>query len=315
MNTPYYMTHQAANIPVIPLPNPGEGGPVGPVGPGNGVPVIPLPNPGEGGPVFPGTPDVPTIPLPNPGEGGPVGPDDGIPVIPLPNPGEGGPVDTGGNSIITIFPRPNIPCFFCSTARSGNVRFLNTANGYDPFLIYINRQLVVNGLGFAEASQYGKVSSGFQTVTVTSMSGYVYIQKPMMFQADSVSTIAIITTQSGLDLEQISDYPCATPMNTSCIRACNLSYNSGPLNVILNNGYVVFSNINYREVTPFSRVRPGGYQMYVTNAIMTPTAQARPETLVSLFVNVRANSIYTIYIFNWGSSPDSLRTMVIEDRK
>ena len=67
--------------PVIPLPNPGEGGPVapGPVEDTDGTPVIPLPNPGEGGPAAPG----------------PVEGIDGIPVIPLPNPGEGGPVAPG----------------------------------------------------------------------------------------------------------------------------------------------------------------------------------------------------------------------------
>ena len=68
----------------------------------SGEAVIPLPNPGEGGPVYPGNMDggEAVIPLPNPGEGGPVypGPDGGgvvEPVIPLPNPGEGGPVYPG----------------------------------------------------------------------------------------------------------------------------------------------------------------------------------------------------------------------------
>jgi len=41
------------NIPVTPLPNPGEGGPVFP-GVENTLPVIPLPNAGEGGPANPG---------------------------------------------------------------------------------------------------------------------------------------------------------------------------------------------------------------------------------------------------------------------
>ncbi len=46
-------------------------------------PVIPLPNPGEGGPVDSGIPDAtPVIPLPNPGEGGPV--DSGPAIQPLP---------------------------------------------------------------------------------------------------------------------------------------------------------------------------------------------------------------------------------------
>ena len=61
------------------------------------IPVTPLPNPGEGGAVFPGGEDpgaIPIIPLPNPGEGGAVNPGNGtagggiviqpLPVIPAP---------------------------------------------------------------------------------------------------------------------------------------------------------------------------------------------------------------------------------------
>ena len=52
------------NIPVTPLPNPGEGGAVFP-GEEAAVPVIPLPNPGEGGPSNPGnTGNIVIQPLP-----------------------------------------------------------------------------------------------------------------------------------------------------------------------------------------------------------------------------------------------------------
>ncbi|MBQ8619298.1 MAG: DUF4397 domain-containing protein [Clostridia bacterium] len=45
---------ESRNIPVTPLPNPGEGGAVFPGDDGGAVqPVIPLPNPGEGGAVNP----------------------------------------------------------------------------------------------------------------------------------------------------------------------------------------------------------------------------------------------------------------------
>lgn len=52
-----YQIFKAQNesaAPVIPLPNPGEGGAVAPEAESGGAPVIPLPNPGEGGAVFPG---------------------------------------------------------------------------------------------------------------------------------------------------------------------------------------------------------------------------------------------------------------------
>ena len=54
------------NLPAIPLPNPGEGGPVTPGADSaqSGSAVIPLPNPGEGGAVNPGAPAIPIQPLP-----------------------------------------------------------------------------------------------------------------------------------------------------------------------------------------------------------------------------------------------------------
>lgn len=54
------------NIPIVPLPNPGEGGAVFPgENAADALPVTPLPNPGEGGPVFPGNPGSIIQPLPD----------------------------------------------------------------------------------------------------------------------------------------------------------------------------------------------------------------------------------------------------------
>ena len=100
------------------------------------IPVAPLPNPGEGGPVYDDSMDN------NSGGNGSFGDDlSSIPVIPLPNPGEGGPVYNGpdhnrpsgsmwqpghshvpvyrpvfpSNGSITIFPGIGFPCYNCTT--------------------------------------------------------------------------------------------------------------------------------------------------------------------------------------------------------
>lgn len=323
MNIPYYMNNQN-DIPVIPLPNPGEGGPVAPGGGSSNIPVIPLPNPGEGGPVYPGPNDsinIPVIPLPNPGEGGPVYPGPGdssnIPVVPLPNPGEGGPVYPGsGGTIITVYPRPIIPCYFCNTNQFGNVRFFNTAVGYNPFIISVNGQTIVNTLDYAQISQYGRISSGYQTITISGQNGYIYIQKQVRITANTSMTIAIVNTASGLDLMEISDVPCSTPMNMACFRVCNLSYNGGPMNVVMNNGYVTFSNVRFGEVTAFNKISSGRYNFYVEKSAMRPQPRfGSSEILVSSSVYVQPNTLYTLYIFNWNTSPDAIRTMVVEDRQ
>ena len=72
MSFHYYLTpigrSDPGAEPMIPLPYPGEGGPVYPGDDPAAEPVIPLPYPGEGGPVYPGDDPAaePVIPLPYP---------------------------------------------------------------------------------------------------------------------------------------------------------------------------------------------------------------------------------------------------------
>ncbi len=317
---PVYDGNGSGGVPVIPLPNPGEGGPVYDGSNNGGVPVIPLPNPGEGGPVYDGSNNggVPVIPLPNPGEGGPVydGSGGGIPVIPLPNPGEGGPVYNGG-VVLPIFPR------------SSRVRFLNAAFGYRPFRVLVNNSRLVGWLNYASLSSYNRVPVGYQTVTVTGSDGYIYIQKTMPFQLNERSTIAIINTASGLDLLQISDLCCTPTDYSSNFRVSNLAYNSGALDVLLGDGRVVYADVRYKETTAFKRIRPGTYQFFFAETSLTPMASwldietldsaflgtyPYPNTVASLYLTVVPNVSYTVFLLSSGTSPNAVQTLVAEDR-
>ncbi|BDF71116.1 hypothetical protein CE91St41_16570 [Oscillospiraceae bacterium] len=307
-----YMERSVSDMPVIPLPNPGEGGPVAPGPGGSNVPVIPLPNPGEGGPVG-GMDDMPVIPLPNPGEGGPVAPGPGgsnIPVIPLPNPGEGGPV------------APSWPSY-------ASVRFLNAAFGYQPFRILINNVRRVNFLSFSSVSAYGRVSTGYQTVTVMGADGYIYIQKSIPFQAGSISTVAVINRAGGLDLLQISDTCCTPGGGFSNFRVSNLAYNSRPMDVLLADGRVIYADVRFKETTIYKRIRPGAYEFLFaeTNQLPMPAyadiesldsafigMYPVPNTVASLYLNVRRNANYTAFIVNNGTATNAVQIMVVEDR-
>jgi hypothetical protein len=128
------------------------------------TPAIPLPNPGEGGPVYPGGEvngetdgAINDTEMNNNSNNSGSNNNSGagaIPVIPLPNPGEGGAVYPGNNNnnnrpgnnfvpsipgtIIITYPRPNENCSFCNPGsdRNGKVRFMNASNGYNPFWVY-----------------------------------------------------------------------------------------------------------------------------------------------------------------------------------
>lgn len=277
--------------------------------------------------------NIPITPLPNPGEGGPVDSgnnmDNGsnIPVIPLPNPGEGGPVDSGNNrpfppifrpvfpgitgGTVTVIPGVTFPCFNCTATSFGRVRFLNTATGYQPFFVYLGNWMVASGLGNGDITSYVQSASGTTTVTVSGANGYVYIQKSIQVRASSSMTIAIINTASGLDIMEISDISCNAPSGNSCLRACNLSQNLGPFDVAIgnqNSTYTAFTNVRYREVTPYTSFYPGWYQLFISRT------GAFPSTYVATAAaNMNANTSYTLYIFNAANATEGLRTMVVSN--
>ena len=269
--------------------------------------------------------------IPNPGEGGPVdsgnGTDNGgIPVIPLPNPGEGGPVDSGNRPFppifrpvfpggtggsVTVIPGITFPCFNCTATSFGRVRFLNASTGYQPFYVYLGNWMVASGLANGDITSYVQSASGTQTVTVSGANGYVYIQKSIQVSASSSMTIAIINTASGLDIMEISDISCNAPSGNSCLRTCNLSQNLGPFDVSIgnqNNSYTAFTNVRYREVTPYTSFYPGWYQLYIARTGAFPSTYVATAT-----ANMSANMSYTLYIFNAPNATEGLRTMVVSN--
>ena len=261
------------------------------------------------------TRNTPVTPLPNPGEGGPVNSgESGIPVIPLPNPGEGGPVGSGG-IIIPIWPQGT------------RVRFLNAAFGYRPFRILINNTQVVSWLNYAAVSSHVQVPVGYQTVTVTGADGYIYIQKTMPFQQNLPTTVAIINTASGLDLLQIPD-TCCPSGNFANFRVSNLALNSGPMDVLLADGRVVYGDVHYKETTAFKQLLPGQYQFFFaeTNLVPMPVwmdietldsaflgMYPSADTAASLYLNASAGATYTVFLLSSGDAANEIQIMVIAD--
>lgn len=298
------------------------------------IPVAPLPNPGEGGPVYDDSMDN------NSGGNGSFGDDlSSIPVIPLPNPGEGGPVYNGpdhnrpsgsmwqpghshvpvyrpvfpSNGSITIFPGIGFPCYNCTTSSSlGRVRILNASSGYPPFNVSLGNWRIGEQLDNGDLTSYVQASSGFQTVTVSGTNGYIYIQKMITIRSGSASTVAIINTSTGLDLLEISDLSCNGPSGTTCIRACNLSPDLGPFDVALENrgnSYRTFTNVRFQEVTPFSSFAAGWYSIYVfrTNAFNNSNAIAAASA------SLKAGKSYTLYMFNDPPNTGGLRTLILSN--
>ena len=292
-------------------------------------PVIPLPEVGEGGPVYPGdgAANEPVIPLPEIGEGGPVYPGDGAadePVVPLPGPGEGGPVYPGGGSwpggiIVQPTHRPRV----------SRVRFLNAAYGYPALRIWVANSQFASRLNYASVTNFGRVPSGYQIVKVADVNGRVYIQRSMPFQANGLTTVAVVRTSRGLDLLQIADECCPPGGGYSSFRMVNLAYNSGPMDVLMSDGRVVYSDLRYKEAAAFRRIMPGTYQFFYADTGLAAMPAALDietldsawlgvyppyETFGSLYLEVSGGEIYTVYLLQSGTGRNKIQNLILVDR-
>lgn len=258
------------------------------------------------------------------GETAPIDPEfsvgEPVPIDPEFSVGETIPIDpdfsVGGIGPVIIRPR---------TAR---VRFLNAAFGYRSFSIRINQFRAVNYLSYASISAYGRVAAGYQTVTVIGPDGYIYIQKTMPFQGNMSSTIAIVNSAGRLDLLQIMDSSPATYGNGN-VRVSNMASNSGPLDVLLGDGRMVYADVRFKETTAFKRIRPGSYQLFFAETNLPPMSPWQDietmdpafldttlalDTVASLYLTVQRNVDYTVFILSSGTVRNAVQAIVAESR-
>ena len=302
------------DFPAIPLPDPGEGGPVAP----EPLPLPPLPDPGEGGPVDPGYDpgQVPSIPLPEPGEGGPVEPGP-QPVVPLPDPGEGGPVGP-----------------VQSRAR---VRFLNAVSDGSPLRIAMGNRLLATYLVPGHITGYFGVAPGFRSLTLSNANALwaPLYRASQPFAPGETVTLAVVRSGPGVDLVRVDDSPTCEGRwaERGCVRLVNLAYNSPGLDLLLTDGRVVFTDVRFKEVTTYRRARPGQYDMYVAQTPASlpegygdiETVEDLPlweggipgygasEPLASFYLVARSGVRSTIYLMgNWNRSR-YLRTRIVEN--
>ncbi len=206
------------------------------------------------------------------------------------------------------FPGVGAPCIFCNNNQwvRGAVRLLNAAVGYNPFTVLMDGRIAYTGLDSPEITGYRQVTQGYHTFTVIDSNRYIYLQKSI-YVGDGMATIAIVNSASGLDLISIPDTACPTTNATSCFRVCNLAYYTGPVNASLGNIY--FNSVNFSQATSFSPMASGSYTLRVARS-------ARPENaLITMGVNLNPRRIYTLYVLNWNPSPDTIRTLLVEDRR
>lgn len=211
------------------------------------------------------------------------------------------------------------------------VRVLNGAANYGELTVTVGGETVASDLPFGTSTQYKNVKEGFQVVTVlaTSYPRRIIYQEVIPFVATISVTLALVNTVNGVGIQTVIDLPCmSSTRRLACLRMINLSYNSGPLDLVLEDGRVVFSDVRFKEVTNYKRANEGKYNFKVINSPNRPmpivsdislindlTYQigGRWDALLEFSIDMKANTMYTIYILGNDGYLPALQPYILEN--
>lgn len=212
-----------------------------------------------------------------------------------------------------------------------NVRVLNGAANYGELAVMVGEDTVADSLPFGTSTQYKKVPDGFRIVTVLAARypKRVLYRQIVPFVAGMSFTIALVNTVNGIGIQVITDIPCRTmTRKMACLRMVNLSYNSGALDLLLDDGRVVFSDVHFKEVTQYKRANVGRYDFKVINSPNRPMPivmdiaiindltyrmNGKWNSLLEFSIDMKENTMYTLYIIGNDGYLPSLQPYILEN--
>ena len=213
-----------------------------------------------------------------------------------------------------------------SGGRSANVRFLHAAANQPAVNIRLGNRTVINNMQFGNFTPY-YLDSGSQNTLVTivnAQTGRTLYRRYINFSDGTAYTVSITNDGSGISLFTLTDSPCNN-RNSGCLRAVNLSPNSGAVDVFLSGYGRIFQNLGQLDVTGYRSINQGSYYASVSEALpcsgncpiimgngYVECNNTRIVVMNSSTVNVMNGVTYTLYIIGRAYQFPSLQILALE---
>lgn len=189
---------------------------------------------------------------------------------------------------------------------TSHIRFLNASPNSPAIDVYLNDRLMFRNLLYKYFSDYVSIPSGTYRIKVFPSGNTInpLIDEDLFIPPEKILTLAAINEYPNIALLPIEDIRRPKIPNTVFIRFIHLSPEAPALNIVLPNGNVLFSNVSYKQVTPYIPVDPGTYSI---EAITTDLNQ---KILYVPNIRLRPNRFYSIYAVGNTSKPPNLQVLI-----
>ena len=225
---------------------------------------------------------------------------------------------------IVLPSRPTFPSRPNSSTAS--IRFLHAAPNQSAINIRLGNRNVINDMRFGNFTPY-YTNTGNQSTPITVIStrtGETLYRGYFNFANQSAYTVSVVDSGSRITLYVLMDTPCNNA-NAGCIRAVNLSPNSGAVDIFLSGYGRIFQRVNQFSYTGYRLINQGTYRAVVSESlpctnnnsiIMTEDYVECNNTRIAIMdtatFNVQNAVTYTLYIIGLAYQSPSLQILPLE---
>lgn len=204
--------------------------------------------------------------------------------------------------------RDSPPCPGCP--HMSYMRILNAS----PILhtsvdVYLNTVLIASDIVYKEFTPYIPLAEGTYSVSI-----FPYGKKTGAIETETVTikgrsiyTIVFAGQPSSFSIEEYLEPSVTIPTGKAMIRFSHLSPDAPAINLTLSNGEILFSDVQYGELTDYREISPGTYTLQLrlpeTNNVVLTVPNA----------HFKANRYYTIYAVGLVSGNPQLQMLLPMD--
>ena len=166
--------------------------------------------------------------------------------------------------------------------------------------------LKFKNLAYADFTDYIEVITGNYNVKIYAAGTKTspVLSKNLFVPPEKIYTVAAIGLLPNIDLLPVPETKIMNPTDKAYIKFAHLSPNTGPVDIALPDGKILFKNISYKAFTDYIEVPAGTY-----------TLEARPtgtKTTVLYVPNIKLKSqrFYTVYAIGLLKGQPGLQALI-----
>lgn len=189
------------------------------------------------------------------------------------------------------------------------VRVLHASPDAPAVDIYANDNLIMQNFAFGEYSKYLSVPAGNYNIKVYKAGTK---DNPVIDTSINIAPQSRLTVAAVGNLNDIRVFPIMESFNTptmmgSCVRFVHLSPNAPAVDITLQDGTKLFSDVQFEEATNYINLPAAAYNLQVRPAGTNQAVLTIPN------LQLAPNYCYTIYAIGTVGSEPKLKTLVITD--